>query len=833
MTDNTVLPTSDAGGDTIALDDIGGVKYPRSKIVIGADGTNDGDVSSANPLPISGPVTNAGTFAVQVTSAPSTAVTGPLTDTELRASAVPVSVATIPSHAVTNAGTFAVQASQTGSWTVDLGATDNAVLDAIAASVAGTLTVGLPTGASTASNQTTLIGHVDGIEALLTTISADTTKLAAVSFASLGVEGGGVEATALRVTIASDSTGVLSVDDNGSSLTVDGTVTANLSATDNAVLDAIAASVADPSGRYDIFGKAVTTSSKNSIDVQFFRGAPETLVTVTTANSATAASNVGGALFASGTNTSGSVQGVTAQNTIYRSGSEVYAMFTASFTAGVASSYMRIGLYDANNGFFVGYEGTSFGLTVRNNAADVTTAKGSWSEDSLTGAAGSKFTRAGVPEAIDLTKLNIWRIRFGWLGSAPFILEVMAPDGHWVTCHKVLYPNLQATPSIRSADLPITLDITKTSAGATDLQIQTDCWGAGTNSGVGNLGDIYAFQTTALLNNGATFSSGVKTLSPEYSQVQTTILASHNGSIDIYWYQDRAGTDLVRTLTIPYVAANGFQLYSAPAFTPYVKYEFTNNSGSNQTDFHFDTKFLHQPLSPQVLRVDGTLLGGMVATVQKAVIAGETTGGGGGYVNVKVSPSGAVNVAAAQDGTWDIGTVTTLTTCATVSTLTGSSIAHDAADSGNPHKIGAKATTALSGVTLVADADRTDLRAGVDGVLITRPHCNLEDIVQEQADNTDGASTAFTSGLAAPGAGVRLWICGVIITNSSASDVTVSLRDGVAGSVLAKFSAPGGGGSNYTFGVPLRVSANTALAFDSSAAVTTLSVTANGFKSKV
>jgi len=44
------------------------------------------------------------------------------------------------------------------------------------------------------------------------------------------VVGGGVEATAIRVTIASDSTGVL---------TVDGTVTANLSATDNTVLDNI------------------------------------------------------------------------------------------------------------------------------------------------------------------------------------------------------------------------------------------------------------------------------------------------------------------------------------------------------------------------------------------------------------------------------------------------------------------------------------------------------------------------------------------------------------------------------------------------------------------
>ena len=36
-------------------------------------------------------------------------VDGPLTDTELRAAAVPVSLASVPSHAVTNAGTFATQ----------------------------------------------------------------------------------------------------------------------------------------------------------------------------------------------------------------------------------------------------------------------------------------------------------------------------------------------------------------------------------------------------------------------------------------------------------------------------------------------------------------------------------------------------------------------------------------------------------------------------------------------------------------------------------------------------------------------------------------------------
>ncbi len=38
---------------------------------------------------------------------------------------VPVSLATVPSHAVTNAGTFAVQAAQTGTWTLQPGNTQN------------------------------------------------------------------------------------------------------------------------------------------------------------------------------------------------------------------------------------------------------------------------------------------------------------------------------------------------------------------------------------------------------------------------------------------------------------------------------------------------------------------------------------------------------------------------------------------------------------------------------------------------------------------------------------------------------------------------------------
>src|SRR6187402_74336 len=51
MADN-VTTNAGSGGDVVAADDISGVKYQRIKLIHGADGTNDGDVASANPLPV-------------------------------------------------------------------------------------------------------------------------------------------------------------------------------------------------------------------------------------------------------------------------------------------------------------------------------------------------------------------------------------------------------------------------------------------------------------------------------------------------------------------------------------------------------------------------------------------------------------------------------------------------------------------------------------------------------------------------------------------------------------------------------------------------------------
>jgi len=129
-----------------------------------------------------------------------------------------------------------------GTVTANLSATDNAVLDDIAAdteaiktaveildnAIAGTemqvdvVTSALPSGAATAANQSTIIGHVDGIEGILTTIDADTGGiLTAVQLIDNAISGNEMQVDVVTMPA------------------ITGTVTANLSATDNAVLDQI------------------------------------------------------------------------------------------------------------------------------------------------------------------------------------------------------------------------------------------------------------------------------------------------------------------------------------------------------------------------------------------------------------------------------------------------------------------------------------------------------------------------------------------------------------------------------------------------------------------
>lgn len=142
-----------------------------------------------------------------------------------------------------------------GTVTANLSATDNAVLDDIADGIAVTQsgtwnvtnvsgTVSLPTGASTAANQTTIAGHVDGVEGLLGTIDADTGGiLTAVQLLDNAISGNEMQvdvltmptvtvtATNLDVQIGGSDT--LSVQSNGANLATQTTAAAIQTAVEN------------------------------------------------------------------------------------------------------------------------------------------------------------------------------------------------------------------------------------------------------------------------------------------------------------------------------------------------------------------------------------------------------------------------------------------------------------------------------------------------------------------------------------------------------------------------------------------------------------------------
>jgi hypothetical protein len=239
----------------------------------------------------------------------------------------------------------------------------------------------------------------------------------------------------------------------------------------------------------DVLGTAVTGSRNNEVEISFFTAFNSDVITNTTASGGSATITGGHARYRTGANATGAAKGVSVYSCKYRPAHEQYVFFTAAFTTGVANSYQRIGLYDTNNGFFIGYEGTSFGVTLRTGASDTTTARASWNGDPLDGSAGSLFTRGGSPEAINLTYSNLYRIRFAWLGSASILFEVFSPDGAWVTFHTIKIPNSQLDPSIQNPELPITIDVAKTS-GASDLSLYSACVAAGTTS------DAYAIKET-------------------------------------------------------------------------------------------------------------------------------------------------------------------------------------------------------------------------------------------------------------------------------------------------------------------------------------------------
>ena len=211
------------------------------------------------------------------------------------------------------------------------------------------------------------------------------------------------------------------------------------------------------------FGDLITVNPTPVVQLDFVYGTNTQTGVSTTANSATADTSSGRLRLQSGTNSAGSAIFNSKRSAKYRPGQGMVARFTTIFTTGVASSTQIVGVGNAIDGYFVGYNGTAFGFLHRISSSDAAwTAKTAWNGDKLDGTGSTSFT-------IDPTKGNVWQIRYPYLGFGAITLWCLDPSGVWLLCHTVRYPN--STTTIQLTNPNLFFYAQSLNAGATTNQI--------------------------------------------------------------------------------------------------------------------------------------------------------------------------------------------------------------------------------------------------------------------------------------------------------------------------------------------------------------------------
>lgn len=234
-----------------------------------------------------------------------------------------------------------------------------------------------------------------------------------------------------------------------------------------------------------VLGDLVTIPRLNQIEINFSEGLDPLQITTSASGTGSFAISDGTSVWATGGAITGRATGVTTQQLKYHPGHEWFCLFTADFTNptdGFNPNYQRIGPYNTTDGFFIGWEKDVFCFSQFQNNVITSIPKASWNGDPADGTTNSAYTRLGVPEVLHFDRINIYRIRGSWFGTAPVELQVFSPDMVWITLHTFHFPNTLNLPFAFTTNWNITIDVFKSGSDSTDLQLHSPCIAMGTNN---------------------------------------------------------------------------------------------------------------------------------------------------------------------------------------------------------------------------------------------------------------------------------------------------------------------------------------------------------------
>jgi hypothetical protein len=230
--------------------------------------------------------------------------------------------------------------------------------------------------------------------------------------------------------------------------------------------------IRDPAGRTNIvgvFGEQWATDVKNDVLAQFTYGKSDyDLKPDETVGSGTVTIQNDNLLtVGTGTDANGSAKIESFNAVRYRPGHTILSHFTALWTNPTADNCDQwIGIADGTNGFTVGFQDGNFTITRIRDSVHYHTDV-------------SQFNGNIDMSTVDFTKLNVFRIMFGYLGSAFITFEMLEPGtNQFNLIHTIEYHNKYEETHIQLPFLPIAMSVTNT--GSTeDAQIRSGSWQGG------------------------------------------------------------------------------------------------------------------------------------------------------------------------------------------------------------------------------------------------------------------------------------------------------------------------------------------------------------------
>jgi hypothetical protein len=107
----------------------------------------------------------------------------------------------------------------------------------------------------------------------------------------------------------------------------------------------------------------------------------------------------------------------------------------------VENNKRYIGLIDELNGMAIGLNGTEFSIFKRRDGEfKQIIPQSQFNINKLDGSGDDRFV-------IDVTKLNVFRISYGYLGVAPITFEVLS-GSKWIPFHKIEFANVESQPHL-------------------------------------------------------------------------------------------------------------------------------------------------------------------------------------------------------------------------------------------------------------------------------------------------------------------------------------------------------------------------------------------------